>query len=278
MPNIETLKKLEDRLDNYCMPKFLEGTKHNLKRLVEVPSYFLSSSILKVFFNEYFNTTISNKENLPKKGGAMIISHHSIPMIGCFLGSQINRQIHFLIQREKVYDNFLMGAFLWAIGEIPISSEEQKIESLKHAIKRTHDYLNRGHICGLFPEGPKKYLPKEQVLTPLDERDYTERTGNFVIKKNRQIAPVIFVGSWFPKQVLSDLVEIGGINSSPSDLLDYLGAYKSKYGKIPCRLEIGNPLFINYNDEKTNVKQKKQELSKLIQTEAKRIDNVFKHY
>ena len=83
---IKSLKKLEQKIDNYYLPNLLKGSRHNLKRIIEFPSQSIAKLITRFVFNEYIDTKINGSENLSTKGSKMVVSHHAMPMIGNFLG------------------------------------------------------------------------------------------------------------------------------------------------------------------------------------------------
>ncbi len=97
---------------------------------------------------------IKGIENIPKKGGFVIVANHESYLdpliIKCFFDRELNENISYLVKKE-VYGHYLMGMFFKAANTIPVDRLKGDSKALDFAIRR----VRRGGIIGVFPEGTR---------------------------------------------------------------------------------------------------------------------------
>ncbi len=121
--------------------------------------YKLFSPIVSILFFMIFLPKIKGREHIPKGTAAVIAGNH-ITNLDCFmviLGTR--RCIHFLAKSEL----FKLRFFNWFFrnsGLIPVYRNGKDKKALNSAV----DYLNRGCLVGVFPEGKLNKTSKKSAL------------------------------------------------------------------------------------------------------------------
>ncbi|HEV2246885.1 MAG TPA: MFS transporter, partial [Terriglobia bacterium] len=99
----------------------------------------------------FYRIRVVGRENLPRRGPALIVSNH-ISFVDPFLiGAATDRFVRFLMYR-KFYETRGIRWLARLMGAIPVSESDpprQIIESLRHA----QDELRRGELVCIFAEG-----------------------------------------------------------------------------------------------------------------------------
>jgi acyl-[acyl-carrier-protein]-phospholipid O-acyltransferase/long-chain-fatty-acid--[acyl-carrier-protein] ligase len=91
------------------------------------------------------------RENVPKTGGALIISNHLSLMDGFLIGwAARHRRVRFMIYRPY-YEHPIWGAFLKSLKAIPIGTSGPR--DLVGALKAARAELEAGHVVCIFAEG-----------------------------------------------------------------------------------------------------------------------------
>lgn len=121
--------------------------------------YMLFSPIVSVLFYILFFPKVKGKENIPKKGGAILAGNH-ISNLDCFMVIlSTGRCIHFLAKSEL----FKLSFFNWFFtnsGLIPVYRNGKDKKALENAIA----LLNRKKLVAVFPEGHLNKVSKNSVL------------------------------------------------------------------------------------------------------------------
>ena len=105
--------------------------------------------VLHIFYNRIiWRTTFSGPLPVVRGQGALIVSNHTSSIDPSFVQMATDRLAHWLVAREY----FVVPAMAWAFritGSISVRRGGVDIEATKLAI----EYLKRGDMVGLFPEG-----------------------------------------------------------------------------------------------------------------------------
>jgi len=99
-----------------------------------------------------FQVRYSGRENIPSKGGVLVVSNHQSHLDPPLIGLGCPRQMNYLARRSL----FAFAPFRWLIaslGAIPIDLEGSGIDGLKESLRR----LRRGEMLLVFPEGTRTY-------------------------------------------------------------------------------------------------------------------------
>ena len=121
--------------------------------------YTLFSPIVSVLFYIIFLPKVKGIENIPKKRGAVLAGNHR-SNLDCFMVIlSTGRCVHFLAKAEL----FKLSFFNWFFknsGLIPVYRNGKDKKALESAI----NYLKRGELVGVFPEGRLNNASKTSVL------------------------------------------------------------------------------------------------------------------
>lgn len=115
----------------------------------EVPNLFFRLLLLPVLKLNY-KLDIDGIENLPKKGGILLLGNHISFLDWIVLQIALPRPIKFVMQSfsSKWYFKFLFNFF--KVIEVQSFQNEQELEQIKHL-------LNKGEVVAMFPENHISY-------------------------------------------------------------------------------------------------------------------------
>lgn len=111
--------------------------------LVRCLNWIITHTIYKI--------TVIGAENVPAKGGAMIVANHVSFVDPPLVQAAIERTVRFLTWRP-IYESKLVNPVASIMKAIPVASEdtpEQKEESLR----RAREFIQAGELVGNFAEG-----------------------------------------------------------------------------------------------------------------------------
>lgn len=109
--------------------------------------YWLCRPLLKFVFYVVFWPKIKGKENIPKKGGAVLAGNHVFVLDPFCVGSGTRRCVHFLGKYEIFKYKWSNWLFTKA-GVIPVHRQRKDHAALESA----EEYLKAGALVALFPE------------------------------------------------------------------------------------------------------------------------------
>jgi acyl-[acyl-carrier-protein]-phospholipid O-acyltransferase / long-chain-fatty-acid--[acyl-carrier-protein] ligase len=117
--------------------------------------YLLPDALLRLLLwiatHTLYRIHLEGRDNIPAKGGALIVPNHVSMVDAVLLIASIDRPIRFLMFKGS-YDHPLVKPFAKIMGVIPISSQlrpREMIQSLRTATQALKD----GEIVCIFPEG-----------------------------------------------------------------------------------------------------------------------------
>ena len=114
--------------------------------------YSLSKIIGRMFLWLYFRVRIEGKENIPTKGGCIIVANHASFIDPFLIAAYIPRQVHYFTYAKYFYARL----FHWYCKRtycIPVKKDGKDISSLKQALR----LLKSGELLGIFPEGERSF-------------------------------------------------------------------------------------------------------------------------
>lgn len=109
-------------------------------------SWAVASPTLRLLFRFW----TQGKENVPKKGPAILASNHVSFLDHFILGASVRRQI-FYISKAQHFDRPVRRFFFTRWGVIPL----KRGEGDKEAFDRSVDVLRAGHLYAIYPEGTR---------------------------------------------------------------------------------------------------------------------------
>jgi acyl-[acyl-carrier-protein]-phospholipid O-acyltransferase/long-chain-fatty-acid--[acyl-carrier-protein] ligase len=134
--------------------------------------------ILWLLAHVLFKIRIVGAENIPRKGGAIIVSNHVSYADAILIGSATPRFIRFLMW-QPLYENKWLNPFCRVLYAIPIPTGSPK-ESLR-ALRNARTELEKGMLVGIFPEGE---MTRTSQVKPFER-------GVDVITRGLDFPPVI---------------------------------------------------------------------------------------
>jgi acyl-[acyl-carrier-protein]-phospholipid O-acyltransferase/long-chain-fatty-acid--[acyl-carrier-protein] ligase len=98
-----------------------------------------------------YRLDVQGRENIPAKGGALLVPNHASLVDGCLILASTNRFVRFLMFKD-FYEHPLMKPFAKSLRIIPISSNQGPREMI-HSLREATQTLRDGEIVCIFPEG-----------------------------------------------------------------------------------------------------------------------------
>jgi acyl-[acyl-carrier-protein]-phospholipid O-acyltransferase / long-chain-fatty-acid--[acyl-carrier-protein] ligase len=98
-----------------------------------------------------YRIDLEGRENIPEKGGALLVPNHASMVDAVLLIACTDRSIRFLMFKEA-YEHWLVKPFAKILRVIPISSQQRPRE-LIHSLREATDAIRNGEVVCIFPEG-----------------------------------------------------------------------------------------------------------------------------
>ena len=96
-----------------------------------------------------YDIRLHGLEHVPQHGAALIASNHIGLLDGPLMAAFTPRRVHALTKKE-MFDGHT-GAFLRAVGQIPLSRREVDVAAVKDCVRVLRD----GGLVGVYPEGTR---------------------------------------------------------------------------------------------------------------------------
>jgi acyl-[acyl-carrier-protein]-phospholipid O-acyltransferase/long-chain-fatty-acid--[acyl-carrier-protein] ligase len=104
-----------------------------------------------VLVHSIYRMRVKGRENIPVKGGALLVSNHLSLIDAILLAGSTERHIRFLIYKGY-YDRPVIGLFARAARAIPISSEQRPRDMIV-SLRSASEAIRSGEIVCIFAEG-----------------------------------------------------------------------------------------------------------------------------
>lgn len=155
-------------------------------------------------FKLFFALKVRGKENIPKTGGALILSNHvshfDPPLIGC----TCPRHIKFMA-RSTLFEAPFLGRLITILGAFPV----KRGQADRAALKKTLNFLEEGEVVLIFPEGTRSKDGRLQKGLP-----GAGMLAFFAAEKGAKVIPAKTIGSFaaypkgasFPKPAKIELI------------------------------------------------------------------------
>ena len=104
----------------------------------------------RIFVVLFFHFLFSGKENIPRKGGFLLVSNHQSYLDPVLCGVPLGRTLSYLA-RDTLFSNRYFARLLHSINVIPVKRGEADISAMKKVIAE----LKAGRGVCLFPEATR---------------------------------------------------------------------------------------------------------------------------
>jgi 1-acyl-sn-glycerol-3-phosphate acyltransferase len=121
--------------------------------------YWFAWVLLQVILPVLRRWKVIGRTNLPSEGGVIVIANHQSYWDPLVLGAALPRRVFFMA-KEELFRIPVFGAILRLVGAFPVKRESFDRKAFKTAL----DYLMRGRVVGIFPEGRRSHTG--QFLPP----------------------------------------------------------------------------------------------------------------
>ncbi|WP_024953601.1 acyl-[ACP]--phospholipid O-acyltransferase [Sulfurospirillum arcachonense] len=118
----------------------------SLYTIIKLPQLLVRFIIYRLA-NLRYNIKVSGLDNLPSNGGVLLLGNHISWLDWAIVQIASPRRVRFVMERN-IYEKWYLKIFLDFFGVIPISSRASR-----SAFKTIGEYLDKGEVVALFPEG-----------------------------------------------------------------------------------------------------------------------------
>ncbi len=172
--------------------------------------YRMGWLLLRLIMAIYAKVEVIGAENVPRRGGLIIVSNHlnntDPGMVGGFLG----RRVVFMA-KDEMFQWLVWGGYLRLMGAFPVRRTEADLKALRRAVQ----VLRRGEALVMFPEGTRSRTGSMRKGQP--------GTAIVALRAGAPILPVAVTGT--------EVVRL------PSDFF-------RPFRRIKIRMVVGQPFFL----------------------------------
>jgi len=129
-----------------------------------VPEFLIRFS-LWLLTHTVYRIQIDGQENVPSRGGALLVCNHVSHVDGLLVGACVQRFIRFLVYRP-FYEHWAFHRLMKLMKVIPISAGREALGSIEDARRE----LQQGHVVCIFAEGSISRTGNMLPLKPGFER------------------------------------------------------------------------------------------------------------
>jgi acyl-[acyl-carrier-protein]-phospholipid O-acyltransferase / long-chain-fatty-acid--[acyl-carrier-protein] ligase len=117
--------------------------------------YLLPDALLRLMLwlatHTIYRIELRGRENIPEKGGALLVPNHASFVDAALLIASTDRFVRFLMFKD-IYEHPLIRPFAKILRVIPISPQQRPREMI-HSLREATESLRNGDVVCIFPEG-----------------------------------------------------------------------------------------------------------------------------
>jgi 1-acyl-sn-glycerol-3-phosphate acyltransferase len=186
--------------------------------------YHFFHVITRPLFKTLFKFKIYGAENVPQKGGVMLMINHVSYLDPIFIGAAVKRNLHYMA-RSTLFKKGFIDRFLRSLNAFPVHLGSADRSAIRNALK----LLDEGKLLLVFPEGTRSHdgsLGKAQ-----------DGVGFMAHRTNACVIPVFLDGTYKAMPRNSKMIKPTRITVSfgkPIDMSIYRNseANRETYSKI----------------------------------------------
>ena len=114
--------------------------------------YHMVRFVGRVILKKFLPLTLVGMENIPAKGGAVLLANHSSFLDSIILEAFLPRHIWFMTKNSQ-YRHPLLFWFLRLARSFPVRRYTVDAQAVRNAM----GIVGRGHLLGIFPEGERNW-------------------------------------------------------------------------------------------------------------------------
>jgi 1-acyl-sn-glycerol-3-phosphate acyltransferase len=113
-------------------------------------AYTVVRGVLRLAGLAYFRMEATGHDNIPAKGGALLVSNHASNLDPPLVATNARRHMHFLA-KEELFESRIFGGLCRKLQAHPINRGGVDRRALRECL----DILSAGEILVVFPEGTR---------------------------------------------------------------------------------------------------------------------------
>ncbi len=150
----------------------------------QIPDFFWRFTVW-LFCKVLYRIQYKGMENIPEKGGVLLVCNHVTYMDALLLAGACPRPIRFLMD-ETIYNMPIINKFCKTCKVIPVKAGNRR--SVQEAFNEVARYLDEGDVVCLFPEGQLTY---DGEIAPF------MRGVDLILRRNPvPVVPMALQGLW----------------------------------------------------------------------------------
>jgi len=135
--------------------------------------------LLKVFFS----VDVKGRNNIPRKGGLLVISNHCSQMDPVIVGAVFPRKLYYM-GKEELFKIPFLRSLIMALGAFPVKRGEGDVRALSKVI----ELVKKGEAVLVFPEGSRS--------EDGEVKDFMHGASYVSLKASVPVLPVAIKGSF----------------------------------------------------------------------------------
>ena len=112
--------------------------------------YWMSWLLLRLIMAIYAKVEVVGVENVPRRGGLIIVSNHLNNADPGLLGGFLRRRVVYMA-KDEMFQWPVWGGYIRLIGAFPVRRFEADLKALRRAVQ----VIRRGQALVMFPEGTR---------------------------------------------------------------------------------------------------------------------------
>lgn len=150
----------------------------------------LTQAIARVLTTVLFDLRVYGRENVPARGGALIVSNHQSYLDPMLLPVRLERPLNY-IAKSELFRGRIRGWLLRTVfNAFPVRQGAGDVAAVKETINR----LRQGHLLNIYPEGARTFDGRIGELRP--------GVGLIVRRAGVPVVPAVIIGAFeaWPRQ------------------------------------------------------------------------------
>ena len=143
----------------------------------------LAQALVRIWSSVWFDMKVWGLRNVPRTGGALIVSNHQSYLDPALLGARLPRPMSYMAKSE-LFKHRVLSWLIRSLGAFPVRQGAGDIRAIKETVQR----LREGRILNIFPEGSRTETGEIMPLEP--------GVALVVRKAGVPIVPAAMIGSY----------------------------------------------------------------------------------